>query len=168
MILVTVGTQLGFDRLIRAMDALAPTLGLPVFAQIGEGKFEPSAMEWQRTIAPAQFDTLLDSATLIVSHAGTGSVLMAAKRRKPIVLLARRAAYGEHRNDHQLATVAQLRGRPGIFAAEDENGLSEALAEARTASPPTGDAPSPTRSQLLQAIETFLDGGDLRRPSTTR
>lgn len=162
MILVTVGTQLGFDRLIRAMDALAPSLNEAVFAQIGEGAYEPLSMEWKRTIAPRDFDALLDSARLIVSHAGTGSVLMAQKRRKPIVLLGRRAALNEHRNDHQLATVAQLRGRPGIFAAEDEKGLADAVALALVA-PTADDTPSPTRGELMQALHAFLSGGDLRR-----
>lgn len=37
MILATVGMQLGFDRLIKAMDALAPGLGQPVIAQVGKG-----------------------------------------------------------------------------------------------------------------------------------
>lgn len=35
MIFVTVGMQLAFERLIAAMDALAPTLGMPVIAQTG-------------------------------------------------------------------------------------------------------------------------------------
>ncbi|BDW80619.1 hypothetical protein MACH24_00570 [Erythrobacter sp. Dej080120_24] len=31
--------QLGLDRLIRAMDELAPSLGMEVIAQIGKGNY---------------------------------------------------------------------------------------------------------------------------------
>ncbi len=43
MIFATVGTQLPFDRLIRALDGWAASNGgVEVFAQIGRGEYEPS------------------------------------------------------------------------------------------------------------------------------
>ena len=44
MILVTVGMQLGFDRLVQAMDKLTPALSEPVVAQIGKSTFRPQHM----------------------------------------------------------------------------------------------------------------------------
>lgn len=130
MIIVTVGMQLGFDRLIKAMDALAPTLGMPVIAQTGEGSYQTHNMEARAKIASAGFEALLGDARLIVSHAGIGTVLTAARCKKPILLVPRRADLGEHRNDHQLATVRKLAGRPGILVAQDETGLQEQIAAA--------------------------------------
>ncbi|MGO7205561.1 glucuronosyltransferase, partial [Rhizobium ruizarguesonis] len=41
MILVTVGTQLPFDRLVKAVDTFATELSKPVLAQIGRGSYTP-------------------------------------------------------------------------------------------------------------------------------
>lgn len=127
MILVTVGMQLGFDRLIEAMDALAPGLETPVVAQIGRGSYVPQNMEAHTSIPPQDFEAMVAASKVIVSHAGIGSVLTAARHSKPIVLFPRRASLGEHRNDHQLATVANLSDRPGILVAETEGDLKEQI-----------------------------------------
>lgn len=127
MILLTVGTQLGFDRLIAAMDAIAPSLDQPVIAQTGIGSYTPQHMRAQPTFDPAQFDGLAAQADLIISHAGIGSVLTARRHNKPIVLMPRHADLGEHRNDHQLATAAQLRGRAKIFVAENTRDLASTI-----------------------------------------
>ncbi len=131
MILVTVGTQLGFDRLIEAMDHLTPSLGTEVIAQTGKGTYRPQYMTAFEKIAPAEFEAQVGRAELLVSHAGIGSVLTAACYGKPIVLMPRRADLREHRNDHQMATVRKLAGRPGILIAQDETELAQRIAEAR-------------------------------------
>lgn len=160
MILVTVGMQLGFDRLIAAMDGLAPGLGQPVIAQTGKGTYRPAHMEARVSIAPGEFDALVQQASLIVSHAGIGTVLTAARFGKPVVLLARRAALGEHRNDHQLATVRQLAGRPGIVVAEDEAALTGAIATG-LALDAGAAVQSPTARRLHEALERFIITGTL-------
>ncbi|MEO1220884.1 MAG: glycosyltransferase, partial [Pseudomonadota bacterium] len=115
MILVTVGMQLGFDRLIKAMDDLAPNLGIEVIAQIGRGEYQPQNMESRISIAPAEFAKLVERCRLIVAHAGIGTVLTAQRFQKPILLMPRRYDHGEHRNDHQVATVRHLQGRSGLL-----------------------------------------------------
>lgn len=123
MILVTVGMQLGFDRLIRTMDIVQTGIGIRFVAQTGKGTYQPENMEARRQLSPAEFAELAEQAALIVSHAGIGTVLTARRLGKPIVLLPRRASLGEHRNDHQIATAKALAGRPGILVAMDETEL---------------------------------------------
>ena len=136
MIFVTVGGELPFDRLVRAMDGFAAAHpGEDVLAQIGAGGFEPAHMRWQRTLERAAYAAALDAAELVVAHAGIGSVLSAGEPGKPIVLMPRRARLGEHRNDHQRDTVAHLAGRPGLFVADDEAALPARIAAARAAPP---------------------------------
>jgi UDP-N-acetylglucosamine transferase subunit ALG13 len=160
VILVTVGMQLGFDRLIEAMDALAPTLGQPVIAQIGKGSYRPRNMEARISIAPADFEQLVEKCDLVVSHAGIGTVLTAARFAKPILLFPRRAALGEHRNDHQLATVRNLAGRPGILVAEQEAELTAKIAEG-LALENWSSTTSPTAQQLHDAVARFIIDGRL-------
>ncbi len=158
MILVTVGMQLGFDRLIAAMDALAPQLGTPVIAQTGKGRYQPHNMEALHKIAPAEFEALVQQSRLIVSHAGIGTVLTAARFARPIILVPRRAGLGEHRNDHQLATAASLAGRPGILVAMDEAALAPTIA-AGLALDNWAAVQSPSARALHKALAAFIEHG---------
>ena len=157
MIVVTVGMQLGFDRLIAAMDALAPQLGMPVIAQTGKGSYRPQHMEARAKIAPAEFEALVGEARLIVAHAVIGTVLTAARCQKPILLMPRRADLGEHRNDHQRATVGKLAGRPGILVAADEHELPARIAEG-LALTDWSATQSATARQLHGALAAFIEG----------
>lgn len=127
MIVVSVGTQLPFDRLIRAMDALAPGLDQPVFAQLGHGRYEPRNMAWAHELDPIAFGERIAAASILVAHAGTGSVMAAQRYGKPLILYPRRAALGEHRNDHQLATCARLKGKTGVYIAMNDGELAALL-----------------------------------------
>lgn len=160
MILVTVGMQLAFDRLIRAMDELAPTLDMPVVAQTGKGTYQARNIRTLESIPPSEFDEMIRETRLIVAHAGIGTVLTAQKFGKPILLFPRRAALGEHRNDHQLATVGQLRGRPGVIVVEDEADLAAGVAQG-LAIDVIAEQTVPRRDQLRQALHTFIVSGDL-------
>lgn len=160
MILVTVGMQLGFDRLIEAMDRIAPTLGMEVIAQTGKGTYCPRNMEARASIPPAEFEALVERSRLIVSHAGIGTVLTAQRFAKPILLFPRRLEHGEHRNDHQVATVRHLQGRSGLLIAMDETELEAKIAQGLamdTARPVL----SPTARQLHEAIAGFIERGEL-------
>jgi len=127
VIIVTVGTQLPFDRLIKMMDDIAPDLGKPVMAQTGVGTYKCRNIQAAANYSPIEFDTYVKQCDVLVAHAGMGTVLKAYKYRKPIIIVPRKAALGEHRNDHQLATVSQLRSRIGIYAAETEADLRALL-----------------------------------------
>jgi UDP-N-acetylglucosamine transferase subunit ALG13 len=157
VIIVTVGMQLGFDRLIAAMDGLAPDLGMKVIAQTGKGTYAPRHMEARTRIAPDEFEALVAEARLIVAHAGIGTVLTAARCRKPILLMPRRADLGEHRNDHQMATARKLAGRPGILVAADESELPARIAEG-LAMTDWSATPSPTARRLHDALAAFIEG----------
>ncbi|MBY0301339.1 MULTISPECIES: glycosyltransferase [Sphingomonas] len=155
MILVTVGTQLPFDRFIRIVDEAAPSLGRTVFAQVGRGSYQPRNMEYAALIDPLKFDELIARTELIVSHAGIGTVVMAQKFRKPVILFPRRAALGEHRNDHQMATVAALEGRSGMYVARVAEELVALMK--RPLDPPLTENEHPARDRLQRAIRDFIE-----------
>lgn len=132
MILLTVGTQLPFDRLVEAVDRLAPRVDEKVVGQVGRSKYIPRNIEIQERFSPLEFDRLIVSARLLISHAGIGSILSAQKHAKPIVIMPRLAKYGEHRNDHQLATCRQLESFEGIFIAHSQEEIEECIGRATT------------------------------------
>ena len=160
MILVTVGMQLGFNRLIAAMDRLAPSLDMPVIAQTGKGTYRPQNMEERERISPGEFEQLVRQSRLIVSHAGIGTVLTAQRFTKPIVLFPRRLEHGEHRNDHQVATVRNLKGRSSVLIALDEDDLARKIEEGLAMGNATATL-SPTAEQLRRSIASFIETGKL-------
>ena len=163
MILLTVGKQLPFDRLSRAVDVLASELEMPVVGQIGETGFRPGNFEAHGNLPATAFEELARSAQVILSHAGIGSILLARRLGKPIVLMPRRAQLGEHRNDHQMATAKQLEGSPGIFVAWEEEELRNAIFAALS-SPTTGHAASSSLKDLQRTTAHFIATGDLPKP----
>jgi len=156
MILLTIGTQLPFDRLVKAVDELSPFINEPIFGQIGSGAhYEPKNFEYCRTMRPTDFDGKFSSARVILSHAGIGTVLSSRKHGKPIVVVPRLAKFGEHRNDHQLATCAQLKNKQGIYVASELESLFDILS-APSLDLPLRGAPSADRVKLVDGIRGFI------------
>ena len=119
-VFLTVGTQLPFDRLVKGVDAwAAANPEAEIFGQIAEGGWQPRHFRAVAFVEPAEIDARMRTADVLVAHAGMGTIIKALSLGKPLVLMGRKAALGEQRNDHQLATVRQFATRPGIAAAED-------------------------------------------------
>lgn len=159
MIFVTVGTQLAFDRLISAVDdwsACHPTV--KVFAQTGPAAKLPEHMKFADFVAPDTADELFQEASLIVSHAGMGSILTALRYKKPILIMPRRASLGEHRNEHQLATAKWLGSTPGISVAWDEKEIGTFLDRREMLNGGAGisDFASP---ELIQRLKACIHSG---------
>lgn len=166
MIFVTIGSMFPFDRLVRAMDAWAagqPEAGEGILAQVGDGAYEPRHMRWVRRLERADYAAAVSEAELVVAHAGMGSVITAGEQGKPIVLLPRRVAEGEHTSDHQVDTARWLRTRPGIYLADAEADLAAAIAAARAGGAGAATlgsvAPAAFRARIRAFAETGRDGG---------
>jgi UDP-N-acetylglucosamine transferase subunit ALG13 len=160
VIFVTVGTQLPFDRLIGAMDDWAAAHPhIKVFAQVGPTTRPPRHMAHAAFLSPQEAETRLRSASLIVAHAGMGTVLTALQAGRPVVILPRRASLGEHRNEHQLATARWLATRPGVGVAMDESELPRWLA----APPNPSSLPSQADGPLVTRLATDIAAVARRR-----
>lgn len=153
MILLTVGTQLAFDRLVQILDDLAPALAEPVFGQIGKTRYAPSNFDAVPHLSDRDFHSKLNSARAIVAHAGIGTVLRARQSNKPIIVFPRRAALQEHRNDHQLATCAQLMGMVGVYVAHDQQQLADTIARTDLVAPRPDLA---NRDRLVRNLRSYF------------
>lgn len=119
MIFLTVGTQLGFDRLVSQVDEWAAAAGVEVFGQIGPGQYVPRHFHFEQFVHPSEFERRMAGAECIVSHAGMGTILSAMQYGKPALLMARRASLGEHRNEHQLSTARKFKDVPSFRFVEN-------------------------------------------------
>jgi UDP-N-acetylglucosamine transferase subunit ALG13 len=129
MILVTVGTQIPFDRLITLVDDWVSKSGTKqdVVAQIGSSEYTSKNMTIFQSVEPEQFEKYISDCDFIISHAGMGSILTALRVKKPIVIFPRKAALGEHRNDHQSATVISFANTDGVYVVHDKEELFDLL-----------------------------------------
>ena len=135
MIFVTIGSLFPFDRMVRRMDEIAPTMpGETFFAQIGDGGYEPRNMDFARLVPRREFIEKVKASKLIVAHAGMGSVISAMELGRPIILLPRIFELGEHTTDHQMATARWLEGRPGVQVCFDDADLPAFIERALGAS----------------------------------
>jgi UDP-N-acetylglucosamine transferase subunit ALG13 len=128
MIFVTVGGQMPFDRLIRTVDEWAVSrVRSDVFAQIGRSDFRPKAIETTHFIDPIGFRKRFEAASLIVAHAGMGTIITALECGKAIIVIPRRGKLRETRNDHQVAMATHLLEQGRVVVAFDEQQLIERL-----------------------------------------
>jgi UDP-N-acetylglucosamine transferase subunit ALG13 len=156
VIFATVGGQMPFDRLIREVDQWARENNrTDVFAQIGPTDYQPSFVKWVKFLDSAAFAQHLDSADVIISHAGMGTILSALYRAKPIVVLPRRGDRLETRNDHQVDTAERFAQLGMVHAAFDEAELRTELA--RIDQLKQGRRIGPHASpELIEALRDFI------------
>ena len=127
-IFVTVGTDQHFDRMVKIIDQWAAyNPEHEIFAQIGETDYKPSHLEYSKFLKPNEFVEHVKSASLIIAHAGMGTILTALKHQKPILVMPKLARLGEHRNEHQTATAKYLSEQGKVNVAFDEDALVAAL-----------------------------------------
>ncbi|PZX09852.1 glycosyltransferase [Celeribacter halophilus] len=155
MIFVTLGTQLPFDRLVSMMDNIAQDVGEEIFGQIGHGKYQPVHFPCVPTLSQKDFTQKVQCARVIVGHAGIGTLLSAQKMGKPVAIVARRSHLGEHRNDHQLATVSQLGRISGVYVCETGADLKAILT--REELEPMSSGISQNRADLIARLRREVD-----------
>lgn len=128
MIFVTVGTQLTFDRLITSVDKWAgENLNQKVVVQAGNGNVTSLNCELKKYLEPKEWEELFCNAEFVIAHAGMGTILKCLDANKPLIIMPRQASLGEHRNEHQNATVSKFINIPGIMVVNDELQLLAAI-----------------------------------------
>jgi UDP-N-acetylglucosamine transferase subunit ALG13 len=156
MIFITVGTQLPFDRLIKSIDEWAAEHPeLEICAQIGQSDYVPKNIIYFDYLTFSETENKFKQASLIISHAGMGSILKSLEYKKPIVIMPRQADKGEHRNNHQLATAKWMKDISGIYVAKDEKELIQIISDMQNIS--AGDnIKSHANEHLIGNLRTFL------------
>jgi UDP-N-acetylglucosamine transferase subunit ALG13 len=163
MIFVTVGSDIPFDRLVRAVDRWAGERGRKdVFAQIGRGGWVPGDIPSTELLEPLEFKQRLLAARIVVAHAGMGTILSALQLSKPILVMPRRGPLGETRNDHQLATARHLLELDRVHVAFDEHELAAALDRVKD---PTARKPIPpfAPAEFTSRLHAFIHRTDADR-----
>jgi UDP-N-acetylglucosamine transferase subunit ALG13 len=156
LIFVTVGHQMPFDRMVRAVDQWAARSGRrDIFAQIGETDYRPAHLQWSAHLAPADFERRMREADSIVAHAGTGTIISAVRLGKPLLVMPRLSRLGETRNDHQVATCKHFGSVGYVLVATDEHDLPSKVEQLATFRPSAGISEFAS-AELIRRISDFI------------
>jgi len=158
MIFLAVGTQFGFDRLVKAVDEAVEqgVIKEQVFAQIGPGRYTPRNMEYVVSLDKEAFDAKFSECTAMISHAGIGNIALAMNARKPLLAMPRRSQYGEVVNDHQVHTARKFEQLGHILAAYEADELPVKIDLLKTFVPKPR---IPNRQGVIDRIQRFLSTG---------
>jgi UDP-N-acetylglucosamine transferase subunit ALG13 len=160
VIFVAVGTQGSFDRMIRPIDEWAVRNDRDdVFAQIGRDAWRPTRIQWVEHLDAKEFRSRVERADVVISHAGMGTILTALELRKPVLIMPRRAALLEQRNDHQLATAKKLEEMGLATVAHDERELAERLQSLNQLKVMHQERGTEQLDRLLDTLRRFLSAG---------
>ncbi len=123
MIFVTVGTHPEqFDRLIRQIDKIAPSIKEEIIIQRGFTKYIPKNVEsFEFT---DKMDEYYSKARIVIAQSATSLIEFALKYNKPIITVPREKKYGEHLNDHQVEFGEYFSKKTGILMIRDMKELT--------------------------------------------
>jgi len=133
MILVTVGAYYrSFDRLVKSMDDLANAIEEQVIIQRGASTYEPLYADHFQFTTFTHMQELTRLARVIVNHAGAGSIILALKLGKPLVVVPRLEKYGEALDDHQrqIAKTLDSQGKVVVVMEPTPETLRDAIDKA--------------------------------------
>ena len=132
---VPVGTQMfPFGRLITALNKL-----------VENGIYKSEEIVMQATIYPVEpkfthynvipmeeFNHLLDSADVIITHSGENTIIATMERHRPFLIVPRLKEYGEHVDNHQLEIAEIMEDKFNAIVVKDLSKLPEAIEKAKT------------------------------------
>jgi len=125
--------------------------------QTGRTEWTPTHCDFVRMLEAGEFQDRMQAASVIVAHAGMGSILTAMRFGKPILVMPRRSALMETRNDHQIATCRHFTDLNGINVAVDDDELMKRLDTIDETAKP-GSLPAHASPKMISAVRAFIQG----------
>lgn len=130
MIFVTVGThEDSFDRLIKEIDRLKGEKIIleDVKIQIGYTKYLPIYCSYDRVIGFERMNKLAKEASIIITHGGPGSMLLALQYNKIPIVVPRQKKFNEHVDDHQVYFSKRMKAENRVLTVFDIECLGDII-----------------------------------------
>ncbi len=158
MILVLLGTQNNdFHRLLEEIDKNIENgnINEDVIVQAGYTRYHSNNMKIFKMTSSNELEKLIDSAELIITHAGLGSIEMSLKKGKKVIAVPRKKIYGEHVNNHQEDIEKEFNDKGYIVGIDNVEKLSDALNRVKEFVPikyiPVNN------KKMVEIVKTFID-----------
>ncbi len=130
-VLITVGsTNFKFDRLFETVDELIEEgvlQGDLVTAQTGVTDYKIKNYNHFEFATNEEMASFMEDATVIICHAGTGTVTGALSKGKKVIVFPRLKKFNEHESDNQLELATAFKEVGYVEFATDKEGLKSAI-----------------------------------------
>lgn len=120
MIFVTTGThEDSFDRLVKGVDELKRDgyIQQDVFIQSGYGSYKPHYCSYREFLSFGEMMTYMSQAEMVITHGGTGSIMLVLYHHKIPLVVPRQHKYHEHIDNHQVIFCQTMEKKGKILAA---------------------------------------------------
>lgn len=157
MIIVLLGTQNNqFTRLLKEIEKNMEDgiIKEEVIVQAGYTKYNSDKMKIFEMIDKEELKKLVDKASLVITHAGVGSISIALGKGKKVIAVPRLSKYSEHVNDHQLDIVNEFANKGYIIGIKDVSELKDAIIKSKDFVPNEYKSNS---EKLIKIIEGFIE-----------
>lgn len=157
MIIVLLGTfPTAFERPLIEIDRLCKEgrIKEKVIVQSGHTQFVSEHLEMRPFINPGELTDLYKAARVVISQAGTGSLIKGMKLHKKIIAIPRLAKYGEVVDDHQEEILHEFAKENYILPWTESETLESVLNKLEDFTP------SPyvsTKQQIIDYLESYID-----------
>ena len=147
-----------FTALLTALDDFAAKSGEAVVVQHGHTPAAGSNVTCQAFFSPEEIKKQLQSADIIVTHGGFGSIREALQTGKPVIAVPRRRDRGEYNDDHQQELVWELAAQKRLHGLDDPQRLTALITAIRGGERELSGEAEPERiSELVAAaVERWL------------
>ena len=154
MIFVTIGTQPnGFLRFLKGVENLINECNIQeeIIAQTGNTDFHTTKYKTIPFLSENDFKEYMNKASVVLTHAGSGSLFNAIRGGKKIIAVARLHKYNEMMNDHQLEIVKKL--TEGGYILDGTESLVEAWKKLDSFTP----RPYDFESHVVEELDKFIE-----------
>lgn len=134
MIFVTLGTQkFQLNRLLELLDKLYEdgSIKEEIFAQIGHSDYLPKHYNYINFLDRNEYANKMQECSLVITHSGVGSIIMAINAKKPIIVFPRLKQYKEHVDNHQLEIAEAFSKKNYVLYCKDETDLQKLIMQAK-------------------------------------
>ena len=157
MIFVVLGTwEMPFVRPLVEIERAAERglLTGPIVVQCGKTSYESRRLELVPFFAREELERAYEQASLLICQAGVGSIMLGLRKGKKVVAIARRRAFDEHIDDHQLEILEVFAKAGNILPWNGDGDLPQVLARSADFVP----APYPFgEERISDAILAYLE-----------
>lgn len=157
MILVVLGTfHIEFKRPLTELHKLCELgkINEEIVVQSGHTNFESEYFTIIPFIAPDKLDELYNRARVIITHAGTGSIIKGIKKGKKLIAIARLHEKGEHIDNHQIEILNEFSNQNYLLACNDIDSLYSKLNEIDQFIPSTYIS---SKQKIVNFLKEYID-----------
>lgn len=133
MIFVVLGTwEMPFTRPLAEIESAAEhgLLHGPILVQCGKTSYESQRLQLIPFFDREELERMYEQATLIICQAGVGSIMLGLRKNKKVIAIARRRAFDEHIDDHQLEILDVFSKAGNILPWNGDGDLPQVLQRA--------------------------------------